>query len=83
MRRPPGTGASIPSKEATMLLELDNDERQVLIDLLDARLEAIGPEERRSQTFHYKDLLKHEHEVLDRVRAKLRENAMRATTSAK
>jgi hypothetical protein len=53
-----------------MILELDKAECEVLAELLKRRLDEIDIEEHRTKS-HYKELLRDEHAVLDRLCSKL------------
>jgi hypothetical protein len=55
-----------------MSLELSQEECQLLAELLDRRLDELGVEEHRSETWHYKEILHQEHDLLNRLRDKLR-----------
>jgi hypothetical protein len=54
-----------------MLLEINHDERQLLTELLDRRMDEIDVEEHRSETWHYKDVLRQEQAVLKELQDKL------------
>ena len=56
-----------------MAFELDNEEGPLLLELLKRRLDELAVEEHRSETWHYKDMLRHEHAVLERLRGRLEE----------
>jgi hypothetical protein len=54
-----------------MLLEMTHEESQLLAELLRRRLNELGVEEHRSETWRYKEILQHEHAVLGALRGKV------------
>lgn len=56
-----------------MNLEFNEEERELLIELLESRTQELHPEIRRSMDHNYKDMLKHQLEcyraLLERVKA--------------
>lgn len=54
-----------------MSVELTQQERDLLTQLVDSALREIGPEIRRTQTFDYKDDLKKQREALRSLRDRL------------
>jgi hypothetical protein len=56
-----------------MRLEIDHAELRLLAELLKRRLDEIGVEEHRSESWHYKGMLHEEQELLDRLQNKLQE----------
>jgi hypothetical protein len=54
-----------------MGVELTQEERDLLRQLVDAALREIGPEIRRTQTYDYKDDLKHQRHTLLGLRDRL------------
>jgi len=54
-----------------MQLELDQQERTLLLQLVDAALHEIGTEIRRTRTYDYKDDLKERRRLLQRLRGRL------------
>lgn len=54
-----------------MLLEISHEERQLLTELLNRRMDELGVEEHRSEAWHYKDMLHREHLILKPLQDKL------------
>ena len=54
-----------------MSVELTQQERDLLTQLVDSALREIGPEIRRTMTYDYKDDLKKQRQTLRRLRKRL------------
>ncbi len=54
-----------------MSVELTQQERDLLTQLVDSALREIGPEIRRTMTYDYKDDLKEQRQTLRRLRDRL------------
>ena len=54
-----------------MNVELTQQERDMLVQLLDAALREIGPEIRRTMTYDYKDELKEQRSAMRRLHERL------------
>jgi hypothetical protein len=57
-----------------MLLELNTEERGLVVGLLESRIREIHPEIRRSRDYKYHDGLKHDLEVLEGILNRLQES---------
>jgi len=55
-----------------MTIELNNEERDILIHLLDREISDLGPEVRRTRTSDYRAELKAEKQTLRRLLERLR-----------
>jgi hypothetical protein len=64
-----------------MSVELTQQERDLLTQLVDSALREIGPEIRRTMTYDYKDDLKKQRETLRRLRDRLAADTPAATIS--
>ena len=64
-----------------MSVELTQQERDLLTQLVDSALREIGPEIRRTMTYDYKDDLKKQRETLRRLRDRLAADTPAAATS--
>jgi hypothetical protein len=56
-------------------LELNEDQYRLVTDLVDARIRELHPEIRRTQTYTYHDVLKHELDTLIALQEMLAEAA--------
>lgn len=56
-----------------MLVECAQEERQILIDLVESRLREMPPAIRHSSTYKIHDELKHDREVLELLLDRLKE----------
>ncbi len=54
-----------------MQVELDQRERDLLLQLVDAALHEIGTEIRRTRTYDYKDDLKERRRLLQQLRSRI------------
>lgn len=58
-----------------MTIELDSEERDILIHLLDREISDLGPEVRRTRTSDYRAELKAEKQMLKGLLERLRESS--------
>jgi hypothetical protein len=65
-----------------MLLELNQEERELLLEVLRRRLDEAGVEEHRSEAWHYKEMVHHEKSLLERLHGKLASLAGEAAPTA-
>jgi hypothetical protein len=65
-----------------MLLGMSHEECQSLADVLTRRLDEVDVEELRCETWHHKDMLRHERAVLTGLRDRIQRLLQSAATPA-